>query len=48
MELTELGFDYSNLVSCTVKKKNNIVPLIMFIVGIVFIIKISTKKHPKH
>ncbi len=34
MELTELGFDYSNLVSCTVKKKNNLVALILFIVGL--------------
>ncbi|XMB71988.1 hypothetical protein RJI07_07755 [Mycoplasmatota bacterium WC30] len=34
MELTELGFDYSNLVSCTVKKKNNLVALILLIVGV--------------
>lgn len=37
MKFTELGFDYSNLSSCNVKRKNFIIALIFFILAICFL-----------
>lgn len=37
MNLTELGFDFSNLTNCTIKKKNYIIPLITSIIGLSFL-----------
>lgn len=37
MKLNNLGFDYSRLESCTIKRKNNIVSLIMYILAACFL-----------
>ncbi len=37
MKLTELGFDFSNLTSCTLKRKNNILALVMGVLALCFL-----------
>ncbi|XFA99675.1 hypothetical protein ACAG96_03600 [Candidatus Izemoplasma sp. B36] len=37
MNLSELGFDFSNLQTCTIKKKNHLFPLITTIIGLSFL-----------
>lgn len=37
MNLSELGFDFSNLQTCTINKKNHLFPLITTIIGLSFI-----------
>ena len=37
MNLNELGFDFSNLETCSIKKKNYVLPLVTSIIGITFL-----------